>query len=160
VANCTLYSIATAFENDISINRKNDPFLRINLCELHHTVIQRLSKQDIFEIMLWRRSLAATYTTHSLAVAEKGCCQQIMVIFYMNVLMSDGCNATKIPFMYSSSGNCVEPVPISKFMCLGAIYILYSKDWFTYFLQQKRHIDRSQTHEYGNWERSPVVSFL
>jgi hypothetical protein len=47
----------------------NGPFLQIILFELHHIVIQRIPKQDIFEIMLWRRTHAATYSTHSLAVA-------------------------------------------------------------------------------------------
>jgi hypothetical protein len=59
----------------------NGPFLKIILFEHHHTAIQRIPKQDIFEIMLWRRTRAATYSTRSLAVAEKGCCQQISIIF-------------------------------------------------------------------------------
>jgi hypothetical protein len=61
----------------------NGPFLQIILFELHPTVhvIQRIPYQDVFEILLRRRTHAATYSTHGLAVAEKGGCRQISFIF-------------------------------------------------------------------------------
>ncbi len=46
-------------------------------------------------------------------------------------------SATAIPFIYSFSGNSATSAPISTFMWLWAIHILYSQDQSTYFLQQK-----------------------
>jgi hypothetical protein len=50
--------------------------------------------------------------------------------------------ATKIPFMFTFSGNCAASVPISTFMCLWAIIHVYYQDGSTYFLQQNRQIYR------------------
>jgi hypothetical protein len=38
--------------------------------------------------------------------------------FVAAVPLAQRCTGTKIPFMYSFSGNCTAPVPISTFMCL------------------------------------------
>jgi hypothetical protein len=42
---------------------------------------------------------------------------------------------------------------------------MYSQDWFTYILQQNRkmaweYINRSQTHECGNWDFGQAIPFL
>jgi hypothetical protein len=75
--------------------------------------------------------------------------------------------ATKMPFMYFSSGNCMASVPVSTFMCLWAIYTVYSQDRSTCFLQKNRQIDflweyinRSKTHECGNWYCGREIPFL
>ena len=75
--------------------------------------------------------------------------------------------ATKIPFMYSFSGNSAASAPISTLMCLWAIYIVPGSVYNTYCLQQNRetdrgniHINRSQTHECGNWAWGRAIPFL
>ncbi len=57
-------------------------------------------------------------------------------------------------------------VLISTFMWLWVIYILYSQDRSTYFLQQNRqtdggniYVNRSQTHECGNWDCGREIPF-
>ncbi len=57
-------------------------------------------------------------------------------------------------------------VPIPTFMFLWAIYIIYSSDRSAYSDSGKyvgrtsEEIDRSQTHEYGNWDWGRTISFL
>ncbi len=72
--------------------------------------------------------------------------------------------ATKIPLKYSFSGNSAASAPISTFRCLWAIYIV---PWSVYIFppaeygdQSWEYINRSQTHEYGNWDRDPNIPFL
>ncbi len=50
--------------------------------------------------------------------------------------------ATKLPLMYSFSGNSAASAPISTFMCLWVIYVVLGSVYCTYFLQQNR-----QTHQ-------------
>ncbi len=74
--------------------------------------------------------------------------------------------ATKIPFMYSCSGNYAALPPQSQFphSCVFELFV-YSQDWSTYFLQQNRQIDCgnlyiAQTYECGNWDVWPRNFFL
>jgi hypothetical protein len=75
------------------------------------------------------------------------------------------CTATKIPFMYSFFGiaRLQSQFPHS---CVCERFI-YSQDQSTYFLQLNRQIDhgticinRSQTHDCGNWDCGLAIPFL
>jgi hypothetical protein len=61
------------------------------------------------------------------------------------------CTATKIPFMYSFSGNCAASVPIFTFMCLWANYIYQG----TVLIFSCRRIGRSilEKWQLGLWPR-------
>ncbi len=84
------------------------------------------------------------------------------VVFYTDYLLSY--TAKKLSFMYSFSWNSAASVPILKVMCLWAIYIVPGSVYI--FPSAKKgdrwweYINRSQTHECGNWGWDPNIPFL
>ncbi len=72
--------------------------------------------------------------------------------------------ATKIPLMYSFSGNSAASAPISAFMCLWAIYIVPGSVYIIppagKAYRSWEYINRSQTHDCGNWDWDPDNPFL
>ncbi len=64
--------------------------------------------------------------------------------------------ATKIPLMYSFSGNSAASAPISSFMCLEAIYIVPGAVHIFPPAEKAdrlwEYINQSETHECGNWD--------
>ncbi len=72
--------------------------------------------------------------------------------------------ATKIPFIYSFSGNSATSAPISTFMCLWVIYIDPGAVFIFPPAEQAgrswEYINRSQTHDCGNWDWDPDIPIL
>ncbi len=72
------------------------------------------------------------------------------------------CTAMENPFMCSQKKNCAASVPHS---CVCELFI-YSQDRSTYFPAAEQadrsweHINRSQTHEWGNWDWGRAILFL
>ncbi len=71
---------------------------------------------------------------------------------------------TATPFIYSFSGNSAASAPISKFICLWAIYIVPGSVHIFPTAEQAdpswEYINCSQTHECGNWDWGPDIPFL
>jgi len=71
--------------------------------------------------------------------------------------------ATKIPFMYSFSGNCAASVQISTFICLWAIYIFPGSVHIFPAAEKAdqswEYINRPQTHECRNWAEAAEFLF-
>ncbi len=65
----------------------------------------------------------------------------LKVLKILLILTSFHYTATKISFINSFSGNRVNSVPISTFMCLWVITSIYSQDRSAYFLQQNKQTD-------------------
>ncbi len=71
-----------------------------------------------------------------------------------------------ILFMCSQKRNCAASVPISTFTCVREWFIHIFQDRSTYFPAAEEaercweYINRSQTHEYGNWDWGRAIPFL
>jgi hypothetical protein len=72
--------------------------------------------------------------------------------------------ATKIPLIYSFSGNSAASATISTFMCLWAIDIVPGSVYIfppaEYADRSREYINHSQTYECGKWDWDPDIPFL
>ena len=66
----------------------------------------------------------------------------------------------KIQNKKSQERNCATSVPISTFMCLWAIYIFPRSVRKIYVDQSREYINRTLTHECGNWDWGLAIPFL
>jgi hypothetical protein len=64
--------------------------------------------------------------------------------------------------MYSFSGNCAASVPISTIMSVSNLYTIprIGPHISCSRIGRWEYINRSQTHEYGNWDCSRVIPFV
>ncbi len=78
-----------------------------------------LSTRDLFAVVVWHNLKGITFSTKRTNMKNVAFAK----IFRWSFRGSPDLDhtATKIPFMYSFSGNCASPVLISTFKCLWAI---------------------------------------